>query len=132
MIRIHPGRAGLVVAYMVLVSVLTFMPGEQMARLGLIGFLVNLGHVPLCAGFSLLGIWAVSAPPIPRVAAVAIFCTLFAVIDEWGQRFAPGRVPSFGDFIMDGVGISLGILLGIALERGIGPGLRARKGGSRP
>ena len=117
---------------MVLVSVLTFMPGDRMASLGLSGFLVNLGHVPLFAGLSLLGIWAVSGSPIPRVAAVAIFCTLFSVVDEWGQRFAPGRVPSMEDVVLDSVGILLGLALGMLLLRGIRPAYRTRKGGSQP
>jgi len=117
---------------MLLVSVLTFMPGHQVARLGLSGFLTSLGHVPLFAGLSLLGIWAVSGPTVPRVAAVAIFCTLFSILDEWGQRFAPGRVPSVGDFVLDSAGILLGLVVGMALGRGIGPALRAPKGGSEP
>jgi hypothetical protein len=131
-IRIHPARACLVAAYMLLVSVLTFMPGERVVRLGLSGFLINLGHVPLFAGLSLLGIWAVSGPPVPRVAVVAIFCTLFSIADEWGQRFAPGRIPSVGDFALDSAGILLGLVLGILLGRGIGPAFRARKGDSQP
>ena len=132
MIRIHPARACLVLAYMLLVSVMTFMPGEQVVRLGLSGFLINLAHVPLFAGLSLLGIWAVSGPPIPRVAVVAIFCTLFSMVDEWGQRFVPGRVPSLEDVALDSAGILLGLVLGMLLGRGIGPSLRARKGGSQP
>jgi VanZ family protein len=116
---------------MLLVSVLTFMPANRMASLGLTGFLLDLGHVPLFAGLSLLGIWAVSGPPLPRVAVVAIFCTLFSVVDEWGQRFAPGRVPSVGDFALDSAGILLGLTLGMLLVRGIGPAHRTRKGDSR-
>jgi len=36
----------------------------------------------------------------------------YGVLDEWHQSFVPGRDPSFGDLLADGVGVALGVLLG--------------------
>ncbi len=35
----------------------------------------------------------------------------YGVLDEWHQAFVPGRDPSFGDVIADGVGVMVGVLL---------------------
>lgn len=46
-----------------------------------------------------------------RLAAVAIGISLFGAIDEWHQRFIPGRFPAVGDWIADSAGGAVGAAL---------------------
>lgn len=51
--------------------------------------------------------------PVPRwpaLALAALAIALFGAIDEWHQRFIPGRHPEGADWIADLIGASLGLL----------------------
>lgn len=44
-----------------------------------------------------------------------IFCTVFAISDEWHQTFVPDRMGTVSDVLIDGIGI---LFAGLALLRG--------------
>ena len=47
----------------------------------------------------------------PRAALAIIVATaLFATVDEWHQRFIPGRTPAVADWIADLLGVGVGVL----------------------
>jgi VanZ family protein len=110
-IRILPLRAVAVLAYMGFVLTLTTLPGRQVARWGFTGSLLDLAHIPLFTGLTLVTLWAVVGPRAQRLAFVVIAIVAFAAVDEWLQRFAPGRVASLSDFARDVVGVGVGVAL---------------------
>jgi VanZ family protein len=114
LIRIIPIRAVAVLAYMGLVLALTTLPGRQVARWGFTGSLLDLAHIPLFTGLTLVTLWAVVGPRAQRLAFVVIAIVAFAAVDEWLQRFAPGRVASLADFVRDVLGVGIGVALGEA------------------
>ncbi len=111
MIRIIPIRALAVLAYMGLVLALTTLPGRQVARWGFTGSLLDFAHIPLFTGLTLVTLWAVVGPRAQRLAFVVIAIVAFAAVDEWLQRFAPGRVASLADFVRDLLGVGIGVAL---------------------
>ena len=121
---IVPWRASLALAYMAGIVFLSSLTATQLAQLGIPALLADLGHVGLFAGLAAVTLWSLVGPP-PRCALVAILvCCLFALADEWHQRFVPGRAPSLEDVVSDLVGV----LLGVALVAGIAAGWRALAG----
>jgi len=108
--RIIPLRSLGVLAYMALVLTLTTLPGRQVARWGFSGSLLDLAHIPLFTGLTLVTLWAVVGPRMQRLTFVVVSIIAFAAVDEWLQRFAPGRVPSVADFLRDGLGVAIGVV----------------------
>lgn len=117
MIRIVPLRALVALLYMAGTLSLSALPGRQIARLGLTGYVLDLAHIPLFAGLTLVTLWAVVGPRALRVCLVAAMILAFAAIDEALQRWVPGRVASLADLGRD----VLGIALGIAATEGLRP-----------
>lgn len=109
--RIIPIRFLAVLAYMAAVLALTTLPGRQVARLGVSGALLDLAHIPLFAGLTLVTLWAVVGPRVQRLTLVVIAIVAFAAVDEWLQRFVPGRVASFADFVRDVIGVGIGVAI---------------------
>ncbi len=109
--RIIPIRSLAVLAYMAGVLALTALPGRQVARLGFSRVLLDLAHIPLFTGLTLVTLWAVEAPRVQRLTLVAVAIVAFAAVDEWLQRFAPGRVASLADFVRDVLGVGIGVAL---------------------
>lgn len=111
MIRVHPVRAFLALAYMASIFALSALPGRVLAGVGLWSGLADLLHVPLYGGLALVTILALEGRLWLRVAITAATCLLFALTDEWHQTFVPGRVFANADLRADAVGIALGISL---------------------
>jgi VanZ family protein len=88
---------------------LSAIPGRQIVRLGFTPFLIDLAHIPLFAGLTLVTLWAVVGPRALRVGLVAAAILAFAAVDEGLQRWVPGRVASLADLARDVAGIVLGI-----------------------
>ena len=44
----------------------------------------------------------------------------FAFSDEWHQSFVPGRYFSYGDILLDAIGVALGLLAGELFGTGLG------------
>jgi VanZ family protein len=109
--RIIPIRSLAVLAYMAGVLALTALPGRQVARLGFSRVLLDLAHIPLFTGLTLVTLWAVEGPRVQRLTLVAVAIVAFAAVDEWLQRFAPGRVASLADFVRDVLGVGIGVAL---------------------
>jgi len=116
-IRIVPVRALVALLYMVGTLGLSALPGREIARLGLRGYVLDLCHIPLFAGLTLVTLWALVGPRALRVGLVATGILAFAAIDEILQRWVPGRVASLADLGRD----VLGIALGIAIAEGLRP-----------
>ena len=128
MIRIVPLRALVALLYMCGTLALSALPGRQVARFGLTGYLLDLLHIPLFAGLALVTQWAVVGPRTLRIGVVAAGILAFAAIDEVLQFWVPGRVASLADFARDGIGV----LLGIAISEGLRPIAVAWRGESEP
>ncbi|MEX2206971.1 MAG: VanZ family protein [Myxococcota bacterium] len=111
MMRILPLRSLAVLAYMAMVLALTTLPGRQVARWGINSALLDLAHIPLFTGLTLVTLWAVVGPRVQRFAFVVLAIVAFAAVDEWLQRFAPGRVASLSDFVRDVIGVGIGVAL---------------------
>jgi hypothetical protein len=107
--RIVPVRALAALAYMALVLALTTLPGRQVARWGITGSLLDLAHIPLFTGLTLVTLWAVVGPRVPRLGFVVTSIVAFAALDEWLQRMVPGRVASLADFVRDVIGVAIGV-----------------------
>jgi len=110
-IRVLPVRSLAVLAYMAFVLTLTTLPGRQVSRWGFSGSLLDLAHIPLFTGLTLVTLWAVVGPRAQRLTFVVLAIVAFAALDEWLQRYAPGRVASFADFLRDGIGVGIGVAL---------------------
>lgn len=133
--KLRPWRAGLALAYMAGIAGLSWLPSAPLRALGLSPELLELGHVPLYAGLGSIAAWTLSGPRVKTVATALAACALFAVVDEWHQRFVASRVPSLRDLLLDGAGIAIGVSL-IAALPGRGPSARRARvpdeGGPEP
>jgi VanZ family protein len=109
--RILPLRSLAVLAYMAFVLTLTTLPGRQVARWGISGSLLDLAHIPLFTGLTLVTLWAVVGPRAQRLSFVVLAIVAFAAVDEWLQHYAPGRVASLADFLRDVLGVGIGVAL---------------------
>jgi VanZ family protein len=116
LISIVPVRALVALMYMAGVLGLSALPGRQIARLGITSYLIDLAHIPLFAGLTLVTLWAVVGPRALRVGLVAAAILAFATVDEALQRWVPGRVSSLADLGRDVAGIALGIAISEALR----------------
>ena len=80
----------------------------------------NLLHIPLFGGLAMA--WRLTLPGWgmgPRTAAgwATGLALATGVADEWHQRVVPGRFPSATDLLLDGLGITLGLVLIRCLRR---------------
>ncbi len=100
---------GPVIAYLILITLVSSLPGDKIPPLGL-----KFGDKVVHAlEFGLLGILMFRALRFPRLIvpvpyrATLVLGMLFAVVDEFHQYFVPGRYCAFGDFLADTIGIAL-------------------------
>ena len=128
MIRIVPLRALVALVYMIGTLGLSALPGRQIARLGFTGYVLDLMHIPLFAGLTLVTLWAVVGPRALRIGLVAAGILGFAAVDEVLQIWVPGRAASIADLARDGIGI----VLGIAISGGLRPIALASRRESEP
>ncbi|MBM4337714.1 MAG: VanZ family protein [Deltaproteobacteria bacterium] len=126
--RILPLRGLAALAYLIGVLVLTTLPGREVSAWGVSDALLDLAHVPLFAGLTLVTLWAVVGPRVPRLLLVTASLIAFAAIDEGLQLLVPGRFASFGDVLRDVVGVGIGA----AVFEGMRPLANARKKESHP
>jgi hypothetical protein len=103
------------VVYMVGIFALSALPEFSLKRLGLPVSVLNMGHIPLYAGFAGITLWALVGPRLRCIAAAMILCAAFAISDEWHQSFVPGRVADVEDLVADGAGIVLGLAIVAAI-----------------
>lgn len=120
MIRLVPLRLLLAVAYMGMVFALSSIPGSEFRQLGLASNLVSGLHVPLFAGLAWVVFSSLRGVRPLRWLAVAVVCMAFAFSDEWHQSFVHGRYFSYGDILLDAIGVALGLLAGELFGTGLG------------
>jgi VanZ family protein len=107
--RVLPLRGLLALLYMGGTLSLSALPGRRVSAWGLSPFQLDLLHIPLFTGLTLVTLWAIVAPRTQRALLVFTGIVLFAGIDEFLQLWVPGRVASFADFTRDALGIAIGI-----------------------
>ena len=89
-----------------LIFIATSVPNPNLPSPGRLDLLV---HVGMYGALGLLAARAVAAPRVATLALVAAACSAFGALDEWHQRFVPGRFASVDDWGADTVGAVLGI-----------------------
>jgi VanZ family protein len=113
------GPAGIM---MTLIFTASATPGQDLPTFGFLDFIVKKGGHAF--GYALLGVAYLrgltkgkNASPGQLLLSV-VMASIYAVMDEFHQRFTPGRSPSVEDVIVDTIGAAAGV--------GIWPLLRTR------
>lgn len=112
----HPWYGLATLLYMGAIILLSSMPHQPATpRQRLLEYGMNLGHVPLYAGLTLLLIRTIVPRPGLSLATracvgAALLLVTFAVIDEGHQAFVPGRSASVIDLLFDMMGIGAVLL----------------------
>ena len=94
-------------AWAAVILILTSIPVPR------IGAPASTDKVVHLAVYAVLGVLLARAPHRPRVGtlvALAAGAALFGALDEFHQRFIPGRSASVDDWVADAVGGALGII----------------------
>lgn len=95
------------IAWAALILTVSSTPGSDLPSTGLNDKLAHAGAYFVLA---LLAARAPIQPPRTREALLlALALTVFAAIDEWHQRFIPGRFPDVADWVADTVGVLIGV-----------------------
>ena len=81
------------------------------------GRLDLLAHVGMYGVLGFLAARAAAAPRLAALALVAVACSAFGALDEWHQRFIPGRFAGVDDWGADTLGALLGIAAYVAVAR---------------
>ncbi len=111
-------RGWLLVSLWLMVQLtLTSLPGSTMPDIAVSiydsGHLVMYGALgALVARASLRG-----GHPAERLLLVWPVLAVFGVLDEWHQRFIPGRYPSVQDMVFDAIGAAAGLWLAATILR---------------
>ena len=102
---------GLLIAYILLIISVSSIPGHSIPRFVLFSW-DKLFHL---VEYGILGYLAVNsfrARSKDQVFVIIISCLGFACFDELWQSFIPGRFSSGLDILADGIGITVGSILG--------------------
>jgi VanZ family protein len=111
-------RAWLAVgAWLVVQLTLTSLPGSAMPVVSV--SIYDSGHLVMYGVLGALVARALgrSEGSAGRLALVWAAIAVFGVLDEWHQRFIPGRYPSVTDMVFDAAGAAAGLWLGALLLR---------------
>jgi VanZ family protein len=92
----------------VLLGVLSWLPGEEMVRTGFDG---HVEHFTAYLGTMLMIAMAYGAEA--GVRRPTLLLVVYAGILELGQNFSPGRHPAVGDFASSSLGAVVGGLVGV-------------------
>jgi len=115
LIQFHPWYGLATLLYMAGITMLSSIPGHPARRIVLIDLGLNLGHIPLFAGLTILMLQTIAPKrrpflPTSVLACVAGIVVAFAALDEWHQAFVPGRSASIVDFGLDMMGMGAVLL----------------------
>ena len=105
---------GLLIGYIILIISVSSIPGHSIPRFILLSW-DKLLHL---VEYSILGYLAVNsfrAISKGQVIVIIIFCLGFSCFDELWQSLIPGRFSSGLDIIADGIGITMGSIIGSRL-----------------
>ncbi len=108
-------RWGPALIVMVLIFTASGTPGQELPDFGVMDLLAKKGgHI---LGYALLGIaylrglsYRRNTSPGRCILAVILAC-LYALTDEFHQRFTPNRTPSVQDVVIDTIGAALAVPL---------------------
>lgn len=95
--------------YWLALFVATHLPSRALPSLGSDKFY----HVAAYGGLGFLLSWATSLlvrAPRRQMVLVMVIAALYALFDEWSQRFVAGRTPDAADFVADLCGTALGLM----------------------
>ncbi|MBS1271599.1 MAG: hypothetical protein MAGBODY4_00731 [Candidatus Marinimicrobia bacterium] len=109
-------RWGGFVGYMVLIFIVSAIPGNTLSETGLFHHdkllhLLEYGVLGVLCGWVVIQPGDLTAANWVEYALAIGIGWLFAVSDEIHQYFVPGRMMELNDFIADAAGIILGVLL---------------------
>ena len=105
---------GLLIAYIILIISVSSIPGNSIPRFIFLSW-DKLLHL---VEYSILGYLAVNslrAITKDQIIVIIISCLGFACFDELWQSLIPGRFSSGLDIIADGIGITMGSIIGSRL-----------------
>lgn len=114
-----PGRIvyawSLAILWMCVISALSSIPGRDLPVIP-IPFMDKWAHAALFIILGSLLARAIGlASPKANFLKIAfltvIICIFYAAIDEWHQRYVPGRTVDLADFIFDLIGSSFGVII---------------------
>src|SRR5262249_26337324 len=91
-LRVIPSRGPVALLYMGATLSLSALPGRRVATWGLTPLELDLLHIPLFTGLTLVTLWAIVGPRTQRLLVVFTGLTLFAALDEILQFWVPQRV----------------------------------------
>jgi VanZ family protein len=100
------------IAWAAVILTLTSIPASDLAPVGAFAFpgADKLVHVGMYGVLGALLARAVGVPPSPRtLGRLLLGVLLFAAVDEWHQRFIPGRSADVLDLVADLAGATLGV-----------------------
>jgi len=111
------GAWPLVGVWLLLQLTLTSLPGSAMPEVSV--SIYDSGHLVMYGGLGGLVARAVlrGRYPAERLPLVWLVIVLFGVLDEWHQRFIPGRYPSVTDMVYDAIGAAAGLWFGATILR---------------
>lgn len=101
----------LVVLWAALILILTSLPASTVPETSPFPHFDKLVHGSLYAVLAVLAVRADGGRSSSRVPAILLGVACFAAIDEWHQRFVPGRQPSWADWSADVLGATIGAIL---------------------
>ena len=88
---------------MVLIFLLSSRPGSEV---GLASPWDKLAH-----GLAYLAMGWLWCKATGRLGLAWAICAVYGLSDEWHQSMVPGRVTDLGDWVADGLGAALGVVL---------------------
>ncbi len=100
---------------MMLIFYISSMPGSKIPDISI----PNVDKIAHAAEYLILGFLLIRALSnsfqnsnlAKMIFSAIIVASLFAIFDEWHQRFIPGRMCDFFDFAADFIGANIGVLL---------------------
>ncbi|MDD5423159.1 MAG: VanZ family protein [Candidatus Omnitrophota bacterium] len=104
----------LILLWMVLISALSSIPGRHLPRFGFFGF-DKVAHMAEYFVLGFLMIKALFDSSKMALAKAVMICmliaALYAGVDEWHQSFVPDRKADIADYIVDLIGLNIGIYI---------------------
>ncbi len=98
------------------ILIATSIPGAHIPRVD-VPNLDKVVHFTFYGVFAWLLLPAMSGTRARRVAMVLAFIAVFAALDEFHQKFIPGRTMDFEDWVADMSGAVTAVLVAIAARR---------------
>ena len=99
-------RWALAIGYALLILTVSSIPSREFP----VGTPLHLDKIAHAVEYGILAILVCRAARTPTsrdLVLIALFCTIYGVLDELHQHLIPGRFPSIWDAVADAVGCAL-------------------------